>query len=129
MSTIQKELLPILTSNQSALGLDINISKPGKHVLVVNYVTPENEWKTSKASIETSTSSLKNKGVVELSPCIYDYICRQVSTDKLGRIAIYDFDTNFVGLTLRVCFENFFFLSRELFVNFFFLTSPLCVTG
>lgn len=102
LSTIKKERIPILSSNQSALGLDINISKPGRYVLLVNYVTPEKEWKTSTVSIETSTSTIRNKGIVELAPCTYDHICRQVSTDKLGRVAVYDLDTNFVGLTLRV---------------------------
>lgn len=75
--------------------------KPGKHVLLVNYVTPVEEWKTTVLSIETSTSTFRNKGVVELAPCPYDEICRQVSTDKLGRIAIYNFDKNYVGVILK----------------------------
>lgn len=121
LTTIKKEMLPILSANQSALGLDINIANPGRHILLVNYVTPEKEWKTSKVSIETSTSSLKNKGVVQLQPCAYDHICRQVSVDKLGRIAIYDFDSNFVGLTLKVPNDlNFKGLncSRDFLFNF-----------
>lgn len=91
-----------MTANQSVLGLDIDVPQPGRYILLVNYVTPEQEWKTSTASIDVGTSSLMNKGIVKLPPCIYDYICRQVSTDEMGRVAVYDFDSNFVGVTLRV---------------------------
>lgn len=110
MNAVKEQALPIVAANQTGIGLDITISKPGRHVLLVNYITPLEEWKTTTLNIETSTSTLKNKGVVELAPCPYDEICRQVSTDKLGRIQVYNFDTNYVGLVLKVCCRKFFFL-------------------
>lgn len=94
--------------------MDLEISKPGPHVLVVSYVTPVHEWKTSTIALDTAGSSLKNKGVVRVTPCPYFEICRQVSTDKLGRIALYNFDNEYVKLNLKVRFCFSFGIFKQL---------------
>ncbi|KAL0280200.1 UNVERIFIED_CONTAM: hypothetical protein PYX00_001570 [Menopon gallinae] len=101
LSHINSDNLPIVSTNQTLIRMDLGISKPGPYVLVVSYVTPVHEWKTSTIALDTAGSSLKNKGVVRLTPCPYFEICRQVSTDKLGRIALYNFDNEYVKLNLK----------------------------
>lgn len=90
--------IPLINAAQEKVHFELRIAKPGLHVLVITYLTATNEDKTSTLLIEANTS---NKGRVTLYPCKYTSICRQVVTDRYGKIAVLNFPSNYVSLVLN----------------------------
>lgn len=94
--------MPLLNSNQNELYLDLRITRPGPHILLVNYVTPKYSESTSVLDIEARTQKEQDKGRVTLYVCGYTMVCREVVVDKHGKVAVFNFDTNYVNLVLKV---------------------------
>ncbi|XP_015117099.1 laminin subunit alpha [Diachasma alloeum] len=89
--------IPMISDSQKAIHFELRVTKPGAHVLLVTYVTYRDEESTSVLNIEANTVG---KGKVTLHPCKYTSICRQVVTDRLGKVAAYSFPTNYVSIVL-----------------------------
>lgn len=97
LNEIGMDDIPLINNRQEQIHFELRISKPGPHVLVVTYVTPQNEQSTSVLLVEANTVG---KGKVTLNPCKYTSICRQVVTDTYGKIAVMNFPSNYVSLVL-----------------------------
>lgn len=101
--------LAILGGDQRAFSMNLTVTKPGSYVLLVTYATPltgvqedEDHDKTHhvKVTHEERTRG-HNDYVVQLSPCPYTMLCRQVITDEQRRIAHFHFDNNFNTISLE----------------------------
>ena len=102
MNELQEGRIPLLNERQSEIHLDLTAQKPGRHVLLVNYITPVENQRTSTVHVETSTQKGRDKGKLTLYPCPYTTLCRQAVIDKHGRVGIFKFDANFISLVLKV---------------------------
>ena len=89
--------IPLINAQQERIHFELRISKPGPHVLLITYVTSKDETSTSTLLIEANTVG---KGQVTLYPCKYTSICRQVVTDRYGKISVSNFPSNYVSLVL-----------------------------
>jgi len=95
--------LPLLNKDQPEIYLDLRVSKPGRHVLLLNYLTPVgNNRSATTVHIETRTQRGRDRGRATLYACPYTSLCRQAVTDRQGRIAVFKFDSNFINPVLKV---------------------------
>ncbi|KAK0176557.1 hypothetical protein PV328_000678 [Microctonus aethiopoides] len=97
LEEVGQDEIPLINNRQDKIHFELRVSKPRPHVLLVTYVTAKEETSTSTLIIEANTIG---KGKATLYPCKYTSICRQVVTDRSGKVAAYDFPTNFVSLVL-----------------------------
>jgi hypothetical protein len=103
--------LPLLNKDQPEIYLDLRVSKPGRHVLLLNYLTPVgNNHAATTVHVETRTQRGRDRGRATLYACPYTSLCRQAVTDRQGRIAVFKFDSNFVNPVLKVSREHWNFL-------------------
>jgi hypothetical protein len=112
---------PLINQDQNEIQVDMRITKPGQYVVLLNYFSSNENPDPSVIHIETSTQTGKfnpnlklflfnknmtllgrDKGKVVLYQCRYNTICRQAVTDRDGKVAVFNFDSNSVGIALRV---------------------------
>jgi len=48
----------------------------------------------------------RDKGKVTLYQCRYTTLCRQAVTDREGKVAVFNFDSNSISVILRVCLDS-----------------------
>nr|CAD7256718.1 unnamed protein product [Timema shepardi] len=101
LNELNKQEIPLLNSNQREVHLDLRITKPGRHVLLVNYLTPTSDRGATTINVETSSQRGRDKGSATLYACPYTMICRQAVLDRQGRVGVFHFDTNFISLNLK----------------------------
>ena len=108
--------LPLLNKDQPEIYLDLRVSKPGRHVLLLNYLTPVgNNRSATTVHIETRTQRGRDRGRATLYACPYTSLCRQAVTDRQGRIAIFKFDSNFINPVLKVSPKHWIFLMSDIY--------------
>lgn len=90
-----------LNHNQPDVQYDLRLARPGRHILLINYYTPDGAT-TTNVIAEISTHNGREKGRAILYDCTYSAICRQVFTDLSGRVGIFHFDSNFISLNIKV---------------------------
>lgn len=91
----------MLSSSQPEILLDMTISEPGKHILVINYITPPDVSYSTNVTL-TITSDQPESGQTSLPPCPYTTPCRQAVIDNQGRVASFRLDKNYIKLSLKV---------------------------
>lgn len=91
----------MLNEEQQAIHLDLTISKPGPHVLIINYITADDDSNSHSISVLASSQKEKMQGNAILPSCPYTAVCRQVVVDNQKRINVFNFDTNFISLILK----------------------------
>ncbi|CAG2053236.1 unnamed protein product [Timema podura] len=101
LNELNKQEIPLLNNNQREVHLDLRITKPGRHVLLVNYLTPTSDRGATTINVETSSQRGRDKGSATLYACPYTMICRQAVLDRQGRVGVFHFDTNFISLNLK----------------------------
>lgn len=89
--------VPLIDNNQRQIHFDLRLSRPGVHVLILTYITSSSDIGTS--TILVKANALDN-GRAVLYPCRYTSACRQVVTDKYGKVAALDFSTNYVSIVV-----------------------------
>lgn len=94
--------MPKLSKTQQELYFNLILSRPGKYVFVVNYGTVADQ-DTTAIQVQATTQKTANKGSLTVYPCRYRTLCRQVVSDKDGKVAVWDLDSNNVNLILKVC--------------------------
>ncbi|XP_042212496.1 laminin subunit alpha-like isoform X1 [Homarus americanus] len=99
LSELDTQPMAWLNHNQPSVQYDIRLSRPGRHILLINYFTPEG-GKTTNIMIETSTRRGREKGRAILYDCMYSTTCRQVITDASGKVGVFYFDSNFISLEI-----------------------------
>lgn len=100
--------IPMLNSAQPELYFDLRLTKPGPHIILMNYVTPQNEQGSAQISVSARTQYEQVKGMTTLYPCDYTIICKHVVLDKHGQVAVFNFDSNYVSLILKVSLLHLF---------------------
>lgn len=98
---LKEQDIPLINSKQQEIHLDLTVTKPGPYVLVINYVTPDDDLRPHIINVQTSTQKDKNQGQATLSACPYTNLCRQVVVDANKKINIFNFDTNFISVILK----------------------------
>lgn len=98
LAEVGQDEIPLINDEQPEVHFEMRIAKPGPYVLVVTYVTSKDEDRTSTLLVEANTVS---KGKVTIYPCKYTSICRQVVTDRHGKIAVTNFTSNYVSLVIN----------------------------
>lgn len=104
----------MLSPTQPELHLDMTVSEPGKHILVINYLTPPDANISTNVMLTIDSEQLPQSGHAVLHPCPYTTACRQAIIDDQRRVAPFRLDTNYVKLTLKV--SRVKLLSCKLFV-------------
>ncbi|XP_034231739.1 laminin subunit alpha isoform X3 [Thrips palmi] len=90
----------MLSSTQPELLLDITISEPGKHILVINYVTPPDVTSSTNVTL-TIRNENSQSGRSSLPPCPYTTPCRQAIIDNQGRVSSFQLDGNYIKFSLK----------------------------
>lgn len=91
--------LPVISEVQPELKLEIEIAKPGPHVILINYVTPSSVQ--TKAEIEIEVDDKMNSGRAILYACYHTTLCRQAAVDASGKVAIFDVNKPKTSVVLK----------------------------
>ncbi|XP_034947491.1 laminin subunit alpha [Chelonus insularis] len=91
-----KDDLPLINNKQKEIHFEYRVSKPGLYVLLISYITSKDASSSSTLVIETNG----DKGKATLYPCRYTSACRQVITDRYGKVTVSNFSTNYATLVL-----------------------------
>ncbi|XP_074042767.1 laminin subunit alpha [Leptinotarsa decemlineata] len=93
--------VPLLNSLQPEITFNISVHKPGKYVIVFDYITPLSDLRTHEIQVETQIKGGIKNGHLKLYSCPYSTMCRQaIINEKLG-VGSYNVDGNFVLVTLK----------------------------
>lgn len=84
---VKSKPLPLLNELQQSLTFEVDVRKPGKYILVVDYITDRNNSNTYTIKVEGNETD----GSVALPACLYTMVCRQPVIDDLLREQIFDF--------------------------------------
>ncbi|XP_015602424.1 laminin subunit alpha [Cephus cinctus] len=88
---------PLINENQEEIQFDFKVANSGLYVLIVTYITSKNEYDIATINVEASNIE---KGKVTLYPCKYTSICRQVVTDRYGKVAVLNLPSDYIRLIL-----------------------------
>lgn len=95
--------MAVLSDSQRELNYDTTLTHDGLHVIVITYSTSENQDR-STIQIDASTPMFVNNGTVAVNKCRYSTLCRAVAVDHSGKLAVFNFESNFIKLVLKVSF-------------------------
>ncbi|KAF5306067.1 hypothetical protein FQA39_LY09045 [Lamprigera yunnana] len=93
--------IPLLNVNQPEIFYNVTVRKPGRYILVINYVTPLDNPETYTVKVETTTQNSKSYGEIILYNCPYTMVCRQVVVDKQSGVGIHFIDGNSITVGLQ----------------------------
>ncbi|KAK4877517.1 hypothetical protein RN001_010023 [Aquatica leii] len=93
--------IPKLDAIQPDISYNITVKKPGRYVIIINYITPLDDAETHIIKVETVAQSGKNVGRIIFYNCPYTMVCRQVLTDKQSGVGIHLIDGNSITVTLE----------------------------
>ncbi|XP_058457360.1 laminin subunit alpha [Malaya genurostris] len=93
LDVIHEESLPLLTVDQNELNYVLDVPRPGRYVLVVDYVTNRHSQDISVLQIN-QIGNIEQDGTVTAYPCIYTTVCRQPVIDKESREKVFYIDPN-----------------------------------
>ena len=99
-------MIPVINVNQSTLNYKISITKPGPYIILINYITPEDDQRTHKVDVDIVTDTVRTSQVV-LYSCVYNNYCRQVITSNNNSVSVFQVDGNDLEIKIRVS-ENIF---------------------
>jgi laminin, alpha 3/5 len=91
---VESGVAPI-NDQQNEIHMDLRVSRPGSYVLLLVYVTPPNGHR-SHVDVDVSTQQERQSGQAVLYDCTSSHTCRQIVTDAQGKIAHFNFDSNYV---------------------------------
>lgn len=96
----------MLSASQNELHFDLTVSEPGKHILVINYITPLDVNASTNVILLIDNEAdpqagLPQAGQAVLYPCPYTTACRQAVIDDQRRVAPFRLDSNYIKLILK----------------------------
>ncbi|XP_046433556.1 laminin subunit alpha [Neodiprion fabricii] len=97
LNELGEKRVALINDKQQEIHYDVRISKPGIYILVVTYITPISNDQIATVLVEANASY---NGKVMLYPCRYTSVCRQVVTDKYGRVTPLQLPSNYVSVIL-----------------------------
>lgn len=93
LTLLHESNMPALTESQFTLNYILNIPRPGRYIIVVDYITDRKLPETSIIRINLAGDDDKD-GVVTLYPCLYTMVCRQPVIDAESREKVFYMDNN-----------------------------------
>lgn len=93
LDIIKEENLPLLTVDQNELSYALDVPRPGRYVLVVDYITNRNYPEISVLQIN-QMGDIEQDGTATAYPCTYTTVCRQPVIDKESREKVFYIDPN-----------------------------------
>ncbi|XP_026292152.1 laminin subunit alpha [Frankliniella occidentalis] len=91
----------MLSPTQPELHFDLTISEPGKHILVISYVTPPDANTSTNVVLMVDDEQAPQLGRAVLHPCSFTAACRQAVIDDRRVVSPFRLDKNYVKLTLK----------------------------
>ncbi|XP_035223568.1 laminin subunit alpha-like, partial [Stegodyphus dumicola] len=101
LAELQTGRMALLDKEEDTLHLDFRISRPGPHIMIITYHTPESVQGTT-ATVEVSSANQMEKGMAIFYECGYSFLCRQVVIDQYGEVAVFNLDSNYVSATIEI---------------------------
>ncbi|XP_015919728.2 laminin subunit alpha isoform X1 [Parasteatoda tepidariorum] len=134
LSILQTDRMAWLDSEQKNLHLDFTVSRPGPHVIIMTYHTPQPiRSTTATVKISDSDQGETKDGKVTLSDCGYSYLCRQVVLNEVGEVLIFDLESNYVTAKMEILDEsdiavdNIALVPADLWHLDYIVPQPLCI--
>jgi laminin alpha 3/5 len=93
LSLINEQELPIISQRQSELNYRIQVPKPGRYVLVLDYITDSSFSDAVFLSVNQADSQDPD-GIILLYPCTYQMVCRGPIMDKESREKVFFIDVD-----------------------------------
>lgn len=91
LSQVNEQELPIISRSQSELNYKIQVPKPGRYVLVLDYITDSSFSDAVFLSVNQADSQDPD-GIILLYPCTYQMVCRGPIMDKESREKVFFID-------------------------------------
>lgn len=107
MNTRSPYTIPILGKDQPNLTYNLTVSQPGQYVIVINYISPNDDERSYSINSRVTTSGYTYNGLIDFNNCHYTTFCRQVITNSQGSVGVYDIKDNVISIELLVsCFVS-----------------------
>lgn len=100
--------IPLLNKVQPDITYNITVRKPGRYVIVIDYITPLVDQTTHEIIVETIAQNGKKTSRVILYSCPYTMACRQIVTDKQSNVGVHLVDGNLISVHLQVLLIIFY---------------------
>lgn len=94
--------IPLLNVKQPEITFNVTVQKPGRYVIVINYITPLNDLRTHTINVDSIAQNGKSSGRIIFYACPYTIICRQAVMDKQSGVGVHLIDGNYISITLQV---------------------------
>ena len=93
LSAIDEDKFPLITGSQSELNYVMHVSRPGRYVLVVDYITDSGFTDAGFLAVNQVDEG-EQDGIVLVYPCLYKMVCRGPVMDKDSREKVFIIDVN-----------------------------------
>lgn len=93
LSVLNEEELTLFTPTQSVLNYIMYVSRPGRYVLVIDYITDSSFTEAGFVYVNQVEES-EQDGLALLYPCTYQMVCRGSVMDKESREKVFFIDVN-----------------------------------
>ncbi|XP_014252287.1 laminin subunit alpha [Cimex lectularius] len=99
---LENRSIPLLSGSQPQMSVtfDFKEGSKGPKVLVVSYASPKGVDQSSKINVNVQSSNMEEHRFVNLAPCHYAWLCRQVILDKEGRVATFSTEGDATPMTV-----------------------------
>lgn len=91
--------IPVISEAQPTLRLELPVNNYGPYVILINYVTPSSIQ--TKAEIEIEVDEKMDFAKTILYACHHTTLCRQVTVDASGKVAIFDVNKPITKVILK----------------------------
>jgi laminin, alpha 3/5 len=93
LSKINEQEFPLLTPSQSELNYVLHVNRPGRYILVIDYITDASYTDADFLQVNQESES-EQDGIVLIYPCQYQMVCRGPVMDKESREKVFFIDVN-----------------------------------
>lgn len=93
LSAINEDQLPLITQSQSELNYILHVDRPGRYVLVIDYITDQSFTDAGFLAVN-QISEGEQDGIILIYPCQYQMVCRGPVMDKESREKVFFVDVN-----------------------------------
>lgn len=94
--------MPILSSDQQEFSYELKVPFNQPFLILVDYVTLPDRNVSSDTDLIIASANKKENARIKFNTCPYNWLCRQVVIDKLGKLASFNFSIDPVTLTFKV---------------------------
>lgn len=93
LGAINEQEFPLITNSQNELNYILHVPRPGRYVLVVDYITDSSFTDAGFLAVNQIDEG-EQDGIVLVYPCQYQFVCRGPVMDKESREKVFFIDVN-----------------------------------